>query len=119
MSEDIHRKVMRTPPQEMVAHLNLELGTTIVTTIADVKDRKLPYKWAKVDGPTPRVDAFRRLQVAYRVWLTIEASDNADIARAWFIGANPLLGENAPIMELRDGNLNGVLDAARAFVQRQ
>ncbi|GAH52627.1 unnamed protein product, partial [marine sediment metagenome] len=32
-----------------------------------------------------------RLEVAYRAWTTLAAAAGEDVARAWFIGANPRL----------------------------
>jgi hypothetical protein len=55
--------------------------------------------------------------MAHRVWTLISVAENDYVARAWFIGANPRLGEVSPVMKLRDGALAEVMSAARAFVE--
>ncbi|BDH55674.1 hypothetical protein [Tsukamurella sp. PLM1] len=111
-----HTDAIRTGTPELVRQLNSHLGPTLVATLAGVRDRKLPHKWAKIDGPSPRPEALERLQMAHRVWGLIATSESDSIARAWFIGLNPRLGEVAPIMALRAGDSAAVWHAARAFV---
>lgn len=111
-----HADAVRTSTPELVRQLNSGLGPTLVATLAGVRDRKLPNKWAKADGPTPRDEALERLQMAHRVWGLIAAAENDSIARAWFIGRNPRLDETAPVMALREGRIAEVWHAAKAFV---
>ena len=114
---DQHTQTLKLSSHELVRRLNKDLGTTLVATLAGVKDRKLPYKWAEIDGPIPRDEAYRRLQAAHRVWQMINDADNDYLARAWFIGANPRLDEESPVIRLREGDLAGVIAAAKAFVE--
>lgn len=111
-----HIETTKMDAHELVRQLNSHLGPTLVATLAGVRDRKLPHKWAKADGPIPRDEALARLQMAHRVWAKVSASENDTVARAWFIGANPRLGEVAPVMKLREGELSEVWNAAAAFV---
>ncbi|MFC8599776.1 hypothetical protein [Isoptericola sp. NPDC057191] len=106
--EDIH---------DLVRTLNQNVGPTIVQTIAGVKDRTLPSKWAKPDGPTPRPDAQRRLRLGFQVWWTINSAQGRNVALAWLVGANPLLGENLPLQYIVDEKAADVLGAAVAFVE--
>lgn len=46
----------------------------------------------------------------------ISAAEGSDVARAWFIGANPWLGHHTPVDAIRDGRLKEVAAAAQAFV---
>lgn len=120
MSTDVgartHTDAIRTGIPELVRQLNTHLGPTLVATLAGIRDRKLPHKWAKADGPTPRDEALERLQMAHRVWGLIAAAENESIARAWFIGRDPRLDETAPVMALREGQIAEVWHAAKAFV---
>jgi hypothetical protein len=100
----------------VVRRLNGHLGATLVAALAGVRDAKLPYRWAKPDGPTPNADAEVRLVAAHRVWLMLSDAESEHVARSWFIGANPLLDEIAPFMVLRDGNPTQVVRAAEAFI---
>lgn len=47
----------------------------------------------------------------------IQAVEGPDIARAWMIGQNPHLDDQAPILAIQDGHGRDVLTAARAYVQ--
>ena len=42
---------------DIVRELNGALGSTLVTTLAGSKDRELPIRWAKADGPELPLDA--------------------------------------------------------------
>lgn len=114
---DAHEKSARLDLHELVRVLNSHLGATLVATLSGVKDRKAPYKWAKAGGIEPRPEAQRRLLAAHRVWSMISTTENHSVARSWFIGANPRLGEESPVMELRNGNIAGVMSAAQAFIE--
>jgi hypothetical protein len=110
-----HATTLRTNIHDIVRQLNGHLGATLVATLAGVNDRKLPYRWARPDGPMPGDEAQQRLQTAHRIWLALTKSDSDHVARAWFIGANPLLDEVAPVMALRSGDVRETLKACQAF----
>jgi len=112
-----HRATLRMSHQEVVKQLVERLGPTLVAALADVRDSKLPYKWMKSDGPRPGDGALSRLNAALRAWNLIANWEDEHVARAWFIGANPDLGELSPIMELRSGATDRVLAAAQHFVE--
>lgn len=103
---------------EVARQLVSHLGATAVAVLAGAKDRKLPYKWLREEGGvTPRPEAQRRLLAAHRMWQTISSAEEDYTARNWFIGANPRLGEQSPLLALRDGEVEKVLAAAIAFVE--
>jgi hypothetical protein len=56
------------------------------------------------------------LMAAHRIWNAISAAESDDTTRAWFIGANPRLGEEPPVLMLREGKIKEVLAAAQAFL---
>lgn len=112
----IHAQTTKLDAHELCRQLVSHLGPTLVATLANVRDQKLPHKWAQADGPVPRSESLRRLQAAHRAWAMISQSDSDHVARAWFIGANPRLNEEAPVMRLREGDVGAVLAAAKAFV---
>lgn len=113
---DIHQQTIKLDVHELARQLVSHLGATMVATLAGVRDRKLPYRWQKADGPVPKDEAISRLQAAYQIWQMIATTDEAYVARAWFIGVNPRLGDVQPVMALRDGQLTETMAAARAFV---
>lgn len=112
-----HAETTRLETDELVRRLNSHLGATVVAALAGVRDSKLPYRWAKPDGPTPNAEARARLMMAHRVWLLLSDAESDHVARSWFVGANPLLGEVAPFMALRAGDTQPVLLAAEAFTE--
>ena len=111
-----HAETTRLDIHELVRRLNSHLGATIVAALAGVRDSKLPYRWAKPDGPTPNPETEERLRAAHRTWLMLADAESDHTARSWFIGANPLLDEVAPFMALREGESQKVLRAAEAFI---
>lgn len=117
LANDQHIKTTKLSIHELVRQLNDHLGPTLVATLADVRDRRLPIKWAASDGPVPRPEAEKRLRMAHRIWGHLSKEENDTIARAWFIGANPRLGEEAPVMKLREGDLPAVMHAALAYIK--
>lgn len=102
---------------ELVRRLNSHLGPLLVASLAGSKDSKLPYKWAKQDGPTPGPAFQKRLQLAHRVWLSLADAESEAIARAWFIGGNPFLDEDTPITALREDRHKDVFQALTAFLE--
>lgn len=113
---DAHARTMRLSGREIVERLNRHLGATLVATLSGVKDRKLPYRWARDGAGSPNPVAIERLTAAHRVWLELADAESDDVARAWFVGANPYLDERAPVMALRAGEIRQVLQAAQAFL---
>ena len=101
---------------ELARQLVSHLGPTLVATLANVKDRRLPHRWAQADGPEPRVESQARLQTAHRIWSDLSTAESDTVARSWFIGANPRLGEQSPVFALREGKEQEVLAAAKAFI---
>ncbi len=112
-----HQETTRLETHELVGRMNMHLGASLVATLAGVNDSKLPYRWAKIDGPTPKNGALSRLTTAHRVWLMLADAESDHVARNWFVGANPFLNEQAPVVALREGNELEVLKAAEAFVE--
>ncbi|SIE11791.1 hypothetical protein [Mycobacteroides abscessus] len=111
-----HVQTVRLPVPELARQLVAHLGATVVAALAGVRDRGLPHKWAVDGGVTPRPAALTRLQVAHRAWVTVATAEGEDIARAWFLGANPRLDETPPYLAIREGEFNKVMAAAVAFV---
>jgi len=101
---------------DLVRELNENVGAVVVQSMAGVKDRTSPYKWAKPDGPDPRPEIEPRLRLGYRVWKTLETAEGRNVALAWLMGANPRLDENLPVLYIQQGRTRDVIGAAEAFV---
>lgn len=109
-------RTARMDIREIVRRLNNALGATLVAALAGYKDRKVSYGWAKEDGPTPKVAAIKRLQFAYDQWQLVAEAEGEHVARMWFIGANPWLGNDSPIDAIREDRFKDVGNAAAAMI---
>ncbi|ERI35323.2 hypothetical protein M707_22360 [Arthrobacter sp. AK-YN10] len=112
-----HAGTARLGIREIVRQLNSALGATLVAALAGSKDPKISYKWARTDGPEPKPEAQARLQLAHRAWTAVSSVEGEHVARLWFIGANPWLGEVSPIEAVRDLRSKEVMDAAVAMTE--
>lgn len=112
-----HVETAKISTREIAGELTCALGPSVVAILAGVRDRKLPAKWAKKDGPTPRDESIQRLQAAHRIWRAISEEESPEVAKVWFIGLNPLLEEKPPMVALNEGRIREALEAARAFLE--
>ena len=117
---DAHQETTRLDIHEVALRLNKHLGTTLVSMLAGSRTRSAASRWAKAPSvpgsQTPRDEAAAKLYAALTIWTLISSAEDEYIARAWFIGANPRLDDEAPVMALRAGETKQVMAAARAFV---
>lgn len=112
---EAHSRAVRQPIRETARQLVAHLGPTAVSFLAGAKDTKRASRWSTDGGPEPSPSAKRRLLAAHRAWTAISSAENDYVARNWFIGANPRLGERSPLEVLREGDDAAVLAAAAAF----
>ena len=101
---------------DIVRELNAVLGSTLVAALSGSKDRKLPDRWAKPDGPEPRDQLANRLQFAHHQWALLAAADGDQVARQWFIGGNALLNGATPITAIREDRHDAVARAVAVFI---
>lgn len=114
---EIHGRTSRMDIHEIVRQLNASLGPTLVAALTGSKDRKQPIRWARANGPKPGTDFTRRLQLAHREWTRLEQADGEHVARAWFIGGNPMLDEDTPLTAIREDRAKEVTAAVTAFLE--
>jgi len=115
---DPHNRAMSLPIQEVVRKLVDLLGATTVAVIGGVQETRAVHQWTTDREPQrPHV-----LRFALQVALMISTVTNRDVARAWFHGANPYIGDEVPMLLLRDRPLEvtqaSLLAAARSFAGR-
>jgi len=113
-----HEHAMEIPIEEVVRELVALLGATTVAVIGGVKETRAVSQWISGRAPQrPHV-----LRFALQLGSMIASQATNEIARAWFHGSNPQLGDAIPMMVLRDGQLNDIqgplLAAARSFAAR-
>ena len=108
------RRATRIELPVLVRSLQDVLGERLVALIAGVKDAKTVRKWARGEL-SPHPEAERRLRDAFHVTQLLLQQECADTIRAWFIGMNPDLDDQAPALLLAE-NPQAVLGAARNFL---
>lgn len=64
----------------------------------------------------PRSDAEQRLRVAYQVFHLLQSRESQHTVRAWFVGLNPQLDDEAPADAIRAGRLRDVWVAAKSYL---
>ncbi|WP_372698503.1 hypothetical protein [Arthrobacter sp. JSM 101049] len=113
---EIYGDTTRMNIHDPVRELNENVGTTVVQTMAGVRTRTSPHRWAKPDGPQPGAEVEGRLRLGYRAWRTLEMAEGRDVALAWLLGSNPRLDEDLPVIVSQQQRTREALGAAEAFV---
>jgi hypothetical protein len=114
LEQAIHRQATRLGMPIIVGSLQDILGQRLVAVIAGVSDSKAVSKWAR-GGRTPHPDTEQRLRNAYQIVQLLLERESAETVRAWFVGMNPDLEDQAPALVLGEDPVR-VLQAARAFL---
>lgn len=110
-----HKQAVRDTIPMRAGLLVGNLGSTLVAYLTGVESRSMPRRWALGEA-NPRAEAAARLLTAYTAWLAIVWTDGYDVARNWFIGANPWLGDISPAEAIRNGDTR-VLGAVQNFIE--
>jgi hypothetical protein len=115
-----HDRAVNAEFGEVVNDLIDRLGTPLVAIIGGVKDARRVRDW-KAGKRDPRDPASEpTLRLALQIALMLTDGRSKRVAQAWFQGANPHLGYQAPAIVLRDGRLDDVrvpvVEAARSFI---
>jgi hypothetical protein len=118
--EDIasHNHAMSIGIAEVVEQLVDMLGLTTVAAIGGVGETRAVQHWIAGREPQrPNV-----LRFALQLATMIATTEDRSVARSWFQGSNPQLGDRIPLMLLRNEPLEEVqaslMAAARAFAAR-
>ncbi|MCW4464825.1 hypothetical protein OK351_04805 [Glutamicibacter sp. MNS18] len=112
-----HGRTARMDIRQVVQELNEALGPTLVAALTGIKDRKQPIRWARSDGPVPTPQSHNRLILAHAEWKRLISQENDHVARSFFIGGNPMLGEDTPITAIREGRDAELVAAVDAFLE--
>jgi hypothetical protein len=112
---EAHEHAITLPIRNVVRELTDLLGATTVAVIGGVGETRAVHQWMTNREPQrPHV-----LRFALQVATMVAARGDSEVARAWFHGGNPRLGDKVPMLMLRDIPLSEVqgplLAAARAF----
>jgi hypothetical protein len=114
-SREAHRQVTESSIEQITKYLEEVLGRKLVATLADVKDQKAVSRWAAGER-TPRSGTEERLRVAYQIFRLLMAVEAPHTVRAWFIGLNPQLHDESPILVIQEGRFQEAMVAAKAYI---
>lgn len=112
--DQVHRLAVSEPLTTIAQSLQETLGQRLVAFGVGIKDPKAIGKYAA--GRHPRSDTEARLRDLFRVTRLLLSAETPATARAWMIGANPQLADEAPIEALHHKKTADVIRAAEAFV---
>jgi len=115
---DSHSHAMEIPIAQVVQELVDLLGLTTVALIGGVSETRAVQQWTAGRKPQrPNV-----LRFALQLATMIASQPDGELARAWFEGSNPHLGDASPALLLRNSQLAEVqgplMAAARSFASR-
>lgn len=113
-AEAVHGLATRMDMAQLIRSLQDVLGQRLVAVVAGVRDAKAVSKWAKGER-SPHPDAELRLRNAYQVTQLLLQKESAETVRAWFVGMNPVLDDQAPALAIAE-QPQDVLQAARSFL---
>lgn len=100
----------------LVRRLTQVLGPTLVSPLAGATNTRGATTRVTPEGPNPNTEAIKRLRCAEAAWRALSEAESDDVARAWFVGGNPRLGEDTPVTAIREGRFTEVVNAVRSFV---
>jgi len=89
------------------------LGATLTAYVTQV-DVVTISRWRSGEI-VPPADSDHRLRATCQIARVLLQGDANDTVRAWFIGMNPELDDEAPIKAIANGNAEAALAAARSF----
>jgi len=113
--QEAHDQACKLALPELVKSLEADFGRRLVALIAGVSDAKAVAEWSQDGGRKPRQPAELRLRTAYRVVYMLKQVESIETVRAWLLGMNPDLDDQAPALVLRE-RPDEVIRAARDFV---
>lgn len=114
LEQAIHGRTTRLGMPMIVGSLQDILGQRLVAVIAGISDAKAVGKWAR-GARSPHPDTEQRLRHAYQIVQLLLEQESAETVRAWFVGMNPDLDDQAPALVV-EKDPAGVLQAARDFL---
>lgn len=115
----VERESMTLRPAELAGFLQDHLGQRLTAYLAGKNDPKVVGRWISGNA-SPQGFASARLQYAFRAArMLVNAYDDVT-TKAWFVGANTRLDDEAPAFVLRyaqaPDDLRFLVPTARAFV---
>lgn len=114
---EAHRRAVHADLQTMSSTLVQVLGRVLVAGIVGVRNPKTISRWASGEVTSVR-DRYseERLLATYQIVTFLQDYEADATIRAFMLGMNPVLDDASPAMELREGNFDNVMGAAKVMV---
>ncbi len=114
---EIEHEATRSDLAEVARYLQDHLGQKLTAYLAGMRDPKMVGRWAR--GTEPRDAPAMRLRAAFQATRMLTTAYGDRTAKAWFVGSNTRLDDEAPAMVLRyaqvPDDMRMVVPTARAF----
>jgi rhodanese-related sulfurtransferase len=102
------------PLPDVTRALQTILGPQLVALVAGVRDPRAVRAWGR-GSRQPSAQAVARLRGAWAVTQVLLEREAPDTIQAWFIGMDPFLDDEPPVLVLRR-DPERVVRAARSFL---
>lgn len=116
--EQVADEATRLSIEEVAGYLQAQLGQRLTAYLGGVSDPKVAGRWASGKAE-PRDAAQMRLRDAFQATRLVAEAYGAKTAKAWWVGSNTRLDDEAPALTVRyartPDDLSFVVPAARAF----
>ena len=110
-----HRESVQEDFASVVEFLVELLGVRLTAHMAGVQ-RTTVSRWQAGTHRPHDASTEQKLRDARQIATVLLAADNIHTVRAWFIGMNPQLDDEAPLEVIARGNSRAAMSAARSFV---
>lgn len=105
-----------SPVADKARYLVNRLGPTLVAAGIGFRNRKVISEVSENLDEAFSDEQKKRVNVMYEIWNKVSKSEGDDLARAWFIGANPWLNDESAVSSIREDRFSQVRAAAQAMV---
>ncbi len=111
---DAHEQATRATVPELPGYLQDLFGQKLTAVMVGIRDPKAVGKWARGER-APHPEAEQRLHNIFQVAELLMQVESRQAVRAWFVGMNPQLNDQAPALVIAE-NPTEVMQTARAFL---
>src|SRR6266508_868700 len=109
-----HEQTVRSTVPEIAAHLEKVFGRRLTAAMLGIADPKAVGRYA-TGSQRPQADVERSMRAIYQITVLIGQVEPDQAVRAWFLGMNPHLQDQAPARLVR-AEPGQVMQAARLFL---
>lgn len=103
------------PVPALLGYLRPLLGDKLVVYCSTLVDAN-QLEWLAEGDDQLSDDQQLRLRALYEAAKIVAKLEGASMARAWLVGRDPFLGDEAAAFRLHEGAVDGVVQAAQNFV---